>query len=72
MRFAVDRIEDNIVVLQKLDTKEIIEIEKCKLPFMISDGTVLKLEDGIFLLDTSSEEEIRNRIREKMERLKNN
>ena len=45
MKYAVDRIEDNLVIMENLETKEIIEIEKDKLPEDIKDGTILIYED---------------------------
>ena len=70
MKYSVDRIIDNIVVLENLDTKELLEIDIEKLPKNIKDGTILKLENNQYLLDEITQKTREETIREKMERLK--
>ena len=50
-KYSVDRIEENIIVLENIENKEIIEINKCELDFEVVDGNILKLVDGKFELD---------------------
>jgi len=70
MKYAVDRIEGNIAVcecLEKLDTMEEFPLEI--LPEGIHEGSHLLCIDGVFSLDAESEQEARERIRSKMNRL---
>lgn len=71
MKYSVDRIEGNIAVLEELDTGNIIEVPTLKLPHFIEDGTVVRYENDEYVVDKSEEEIRRNRIQEKLERLKN-
>ena len=72
MKYAVDRIENDIVVLENLSNGNILNVNKCNLPANIKEKDVLIYENNAFKI---SEEEKKNRIEtinEKMERLKNN
>ena len=70
MKYAVDRIEDNLVIIENLETKEIIEIEKDKLPEGIKDGTILIYEDEEYKLDLNEEELRRRQIQDRFNRLR--
>lgn len=70
MNFAVDQINENIVILENTQTGEKKEIEKNILPENIKEGSILTLEGNNYVLNTSEEEQRRERIREKLERLK--
>lgn len=70
MKYAVDRIEDNLVIMENLETKEIIEIEKDKLPIDIKDGTILIYEDEEYKLDLNEEELRRRQIQDRFNRLR--
>lgn len=70
MKFSVDRIIDNIAVLENLDTKELLEINIEELPENIKDGTILKLENNQYTIDDTTQKTREETIREKMERLK--
>ena len=69
MYFVIDRIEEDIVVCENLETKEILNIEKNKLPEDIRQGLVIKLEDDIYIIDTEKTEERRQIIHEKIKNL---
>ena len=56
MKYAVDRIEDNIVVLEDINTKEKQEVQKELLPSNIKDGTILIFENNEYKLDLNEEE----------------
>lgn len=71
MKYSVDRIEENIAVLEELDTGNIIEVPASKLPHFIVDGTVVRYENDEYIVDKDEEDIRRERIREKLERLKN-
>jgi hypothetical protein len=70
MKYAVDEIIADIAVLENIDTKEKIEVNISLLPIEISDGSILIYEDNTYKLDREEEENRRDLIREKMERLK--
>ena len=66
--FAIDRIEDNIVVLENIKTKEQREIHRCELPSNIHEGAIVKFYNNNYILD--DEEELKRR-REILERFRN-
>lgn len=70
MKYVIDRIEDNIVVCENLETKEMIELDKSLLPEKIKDGNILIFENNEYKLDLNEEELRRQRIRERFNRLK--
>lgn len=72
MKYAVDRVEENIAVCQNLDTNEIIEIDLKLLPKRIKDGTILIYEDNKYKIDKKEEEKRKLAILEKFNRLKKN
>lgn len=71
MLYVVDEIIDNIVRVQNLETKEMVELKKEDLPD-VKDGDVLKEENGIFTLDMDEKIRRLERIQEKFNRLKEN
>ena len=70
MKYVIDRIEDNIVICQNLETKEMVELEKKLLPSNVKDGNVLLFDNNEYKLDLNEEELRRQRIRERFNRLK--
>lgn len=70
-KYSVDRIEEDIIVLENIENKEIIEINKSELDFEIVDGNILKLVDGKFVLDKETEVSRKESLRERLNRLKN-
>ena len=70
-KYSVDRIEEDIIVLENIDNKEIIEINKSELDFEVIDGNILRLIDGKFVLDQEIEVKRKESLRERLNRLKN-
>ena len=70
-KYSVDRIEEDIIVLENIDNKEIIEINKSELDFEVVDGNILRLVDGKFVLDKEIEVKRKESLRERLNRLKN-
>ena len=70
-KYSVDRIEEDIIVLENIDNKEIIEINKSELDFEVIDGNILRLVDGKFELDQEVEVSRKESLRERLNRLKN-
>ena len=71
MKYAVDRIEDDIVVLENITSGKIINENIKKLPKNIKEGTILIKKDNEYSLDLNTEKERREDFRSRLERLKN-
>ncbi len=69
MKYIIDRIEENIAVLENIDTKEIININVRELPKNIHEGTVL-IKEKVFKIDYKEEKRRRQLLREKLNKLK--
>lgn len=72
MIYIIDRIENNIAVLENKDTKEIINIPLNKLPSNLKEGNVLKYENNTYTKDTEEENNRKKAILEKFNKLRNN
>lgn len=72
MKFAVDRIEDDIVVLENIETNELREIDRMLLPSSIHEGAILVFANNTYILDNDEEEKRRKMIEERFMRLRNN
>ena len=70
MKYSVDRIENDIAVLEDITTKEKIEINVNYLPKKIKEGTILEKKDDSFIIDEEEENIRRKRIMEKFNKLK--
>lgn len=70
MKFAVDKIENNIVVLENIHSNDIIEVDVKYLPVSIKENDIIRFEDGKYVLDINEKTERINRIKEKMNSLK--
>lgn len=70
MKYAVDRFEEDIVVLENIESGEIKELESNKLPKGIHEGSILILENDTFKIDEDIEKERRMSLRERMDKLK--
>lgn len=71
MRYAVDKIEDDIVVLESLTDKKIINVSAHAIKLKISEGDILLFDGKRYYLDDDEKQKRLNRIKSKMERLKN-
>lgn len=71
MIYIVDRIEENIAVLENKETKETIDVSLSLLPKNLKEGNVLKYENSTYTIDKEEEEKRRNAIISKFEKLKN-
>lgn len=68
-KFTVDRIEDDKVVLENRETKEIVNVNISKIPQNINEGDILNKINGKYMLDKEKTEEVSNRIKNKMNNL---
>lgn len=71
MKYIVDRIEDNIAVLENQDTKEIINIDISLLPRKIKEGNILIYKNNSYYIDKEAEIKRRKEILEKFQKLRN-
>ena len=69
MKYVVDMVERDVVVLEDLEGKR-IEISRGEIDFEISDGDVLKEEKGKFVLDKETTKKRRDDISSKFNKLK--
>ncbi|MBQ7521696.1 MAG: DUF3006 domain-containing protein [Clostridia bacterium] len=67
----IDRFEENYAICEDDDGK-FFALEKAEIPENVSEGDVLEIgDDGTIRINETETENRRNRIREKMLRLKN-
>lgn len=69
LEFSIDRIEENIVILENRRTGESVQVEKSKLPFNIKEGDILKYISGKYMLDKDRTINEKERIKNKMDGL---
>lgn len=70
MKYAVDRVENDVVILQNLSDGNMKEEKKETFPFKIKEkDIVIKQEDG-YVLDLNAKKERIKLIKEKMNKLK--
>lgn len=72
MKWAVDKIIENIATIENIDTLEKKEIDITLLLFPIHEGAILINKDGIYNLELDEEERRRKVIEERFKRLRNN
>lgn len=70
MKFAIDRFENNLAILEEIKTKEKREIPISQLPKDIKEGTILTYAANKYFIDENEEELRRQKILEKFNRLK--
>ena len=67
--YVVDRIEDNIVVLEDREHKMILQVERKCFPPDIEEGSVLDYVNGEYVFDYDLEAEFRRRVQNKFDEL---
>lgn len=70
MKYSVDRVEDNIIVLQNINTKEIIEINKKDINFKVVDGDIIIFKDNKYIKEERLKEDRLRLIQEKLNKVK--
>lgn len=70
MRFAVDRIEDDIVVLENLDDEKITYLNKKELKFEVAEGDILILNGNTYVKSDTEKEKRLLEIKRKMDMLR--
>ena len=69
--FTVDRLEEDIVVLENRKTQEMVNFKKEELPEGLKTGDIIKKINGKFYIDRIETEKIEKRIENKMNDLWN-
>ena len=72
MNLAVDRIVNDIAVCQDLESKMMFEIDIKTLDFEVTDGDVISLQNGKYILNDNLKENRLKTIQEKLNHAKNN
>ena len=70
MKYAVDKIEENIVTLESLDTKEKKEVLLEVLPSNIKEGTILTYENEVYKKDEVLEQQRKTSVQNKFNMLR--
>ncbi len=65
MKYAVDRMEEDIAVLQNIDDGSIILESISNLPTSLHEGMILSFENDCYLIDNELEDKRRKRIESK-------
>lgn len=69
MKYCVDRIEDNLVVLENLENESIIEIDKEKLQDDIHEGSIVIYKDNEYYIDNEEEQKRKESIKNRFSNL---
>ena len=67
--YTVDRLEENLAILENRENKEIIEIPLSFLPKGIKEGDILKLIENQFILDIEETNRVKTEIKNKFRNL---
>lgn len=70
MKFAVDKIENDIVILENVSDNSILEVNVKNLPEGIKECDIIRLENNKYVLDNNEKNERLRRIKLKIESLK--
>lgn len=71
MKYAVDRIENNMAVLENIETGEIMEVKLKKLPKGVLEKDIVDFVDGKYCLNQQAKDKRIADLRARLERLKN-
>ena len=71
MIYIVDKIENDIAVLENKDTREIINVNISCLPSFIKEGSILKYDGSKYYIDNELERKRRQDLLERFKRLRN-
>lgn len=71
MKYAVDRIENNIVILENINNKEIREVNIKKIGFNINEGDILVFKNNRYYKDDKEKKNRISLLQEKLNKVKN-
>ena len=70
MKYAIDRIENNIAILENLETKEIIEVDISLLPEESKESSIIAVIDNEYKLDIEEEQERKESLLNRFNKLR--
>lgn len=70
MKYVVDRIENEIVILESLETQLKKEVLLSELPEEIKEGNILIYENELYTIDLEEEQKRRQTIKNKFDMLR--
>ena len=70
MKYVVDEVIEDTVVLENLETGEILNVMKGQLKGTIYDGAIFLKKEDYYVTDLEEEKKRRGLIQQKLERLK--
>lgn len=70
MKYCIDKIEDNIVLLENINTGEKLEINISELSFNVKEGMIIQKTDQGYEQDEQTEKDRRASILAKFNKLK--
>ena len=68
--YAIEKIDNNLVIAEDLETKEQITLSQKDFTFSIKEGTMFVIKNNKIIKQEKLEEERRKLLRERMVRLK--
>jgi len=68
--YTVDRIEDNIVILEDRNYKMLFEVEKKLFDFDIRESDIVDMVDNKYVKNNKLKKDVSNNIRSRFDRLK--
>ena len=68
--WSIDRFENNLAILENINTKEKKEVNINLLPKNIKEGSIISYKDNTYLLKINEEEKRRQQILEKFQKLR--
>lgn len=69
-KYIVDRIEEDIIVLEDEDTKEMVNVKKDDIGIEVNTGDLIEFKDGKYSINSEETESRKKRIKNKFELLK--
>lgn len=69
--YTIDRFEGEFAVCENRESGKMINIKKEDLPQNIKEGSIIKYKNGEYSIDEEKEQEISDRIKQKMDNLWN-
>lgn len=70
--YSIDQINENIALLEEIETKEKINVSLYILPSNVEEGTIVKFENNKYIIDNNEEKRRRYLFRKRLEKLKTN
>lgn len=71
MKYAIDKIENDIIVLENIDTKELKEVSAFQIIGELHEGAIVIKKEDTYIVSKAEETKRRQILKEKLERLKN-